>query len=97
MRDLPTVLATSVVRSTHEGESHGGIYLVDLGMGSFEEVVRWDYGAISWEGRGSERGLRGVSFYGNHVLVAASDELLVYDRDFEIIDSFRNPYLKHCQ
>jgi hypothetical protein len=95
-RDLPTVLATSVVRSAHEGESHGGVYLVDLASGACEEVVRWDYGAISWEGRGSERGLRGIAFYEDHVLVAASDEVLIYDQDFNMIDSFRNAYLKHC-
>lgn len=96
MSNLPKVLATSVVRSSHEGESHGGVYLVDLSRGAYEEVVRWNYGAISWEGAGSERGLRGVSFYQDRVLVAASDELIVYDKDFNIIDSFRNTYLKHC-
>jgi hypothetical protein len=93
---LPKVLATSVIRSTYEGESHGGVYLVDLASGVCEEVVRWDYGAISWEGRGSERGLRGIAFYKEHVLIAASDEVLIYDQDFKMIDSFGNAYLKHC-
>ena len=27
---------------------------------------------------------------------AASDELFVYNRDFEQIASYRSPYLKHC-
>lgn len=90
------MLATSVVRSTHEGESHGGIYLVDLASGVSEEVVRWDYDAISWEGRGSERGLRGIAFYDERVLIAASDEVLIYDQDFNMIDSYKNSYLKHC-
>jgi hypothetical protein len=72
------------------------VYLVDLSRGAYEEVVRWDYGAISWEGAGSERGLRGISFYEELVLVAASNELIVYDKDFNIVDSLRNPYMKHC-
>ena len=96
MNRLPTVLATSVVRSAFEGESHGGVYLVDLHSGDCQEVVRWDYGAISWEGRGSERGLRGIAFHDGLVLIAASDEILIYDQDFTLVDSFRNDYLKHC-
>lgn len=72
------------------------MYLVDLTSGAVDEVVRWDYGAINWEGRGSERGLRGVAFYEQYVLVAASDEILIYDKAFNMIDSFRNSYLKHC-
>jgi hypothetical protein len=96
MSDLPIVLATSVVRSAHEGESHGGVYLVDLADSSCEEVVRWDYAGISWEGRGSERGLRGIAFYDQLILIASSNEVLVYDRNFHIVDRFQNPYLKHC-
>lgn len=96
MNDLPRVLATSVIRSTHEGESHGGVYLVDLASGVREEVVRWDHAAISWEGRGSERGLRGIAFYEDLILIAASDEVLIYDQDFNIVDTFGNAYLKHC-
>jgi hypothetical protein len=94
--DLPKVLATSVVRSAHEGESHGGAYLVDLDSGDCEKVIHWDYDAISWEGRGSERGLRGIAFYNDLILIAASDEVLVYDQDFRLLDSFKNAYLKHC-
>jgi hypothetical protein len=96
MTRLPKVLATSVVRSAHEGESHGGIYLIDLGRNQCDQVVRWDYGAINWEGRGSERGLRGIAFSEDLVIIAASDELLLYDQQLNIVDRFRNPYLKHC-
>jgi hypothetical protein len=96
MMRLPKVIATSVVRSAHEGESHGGIYLVDLGSNECEQVVRWDYGAINWEGRGSERGLRGIAFSEDLVIIAASDELLLYDQHLSIVDRFRNAYLKHC-
>jgi hypothetical protein len=96
MMRLPKVIATSVVRSAHEGESHGGIFLVDLDSNECEQVVRWDYGAINWEGRGSERGLRGIAFSGDLVIIAASDELLLYDQHLSIVDRFRNPFLKHC-
>lgn len=96
MNDLPKVLATSVVRSTHQGESHGGIYLIDLGSGNRQRLMDWNDPAINWEGRGADRGLRGIAFHKEHILVAASDELFIYDREFNIVDSFRNEYLKHC-
>src|SRR5205814_2004977 len=35
MDKLPRVIATSVVRSAHQGESHGGVYLIDLNTNSF--------------------------------------------------------------
>jgi hypothetical protein len=40
--------------------------------------------------------LRGIAFAGDLVIVAASDEVLLYDQHFNVVDSFRNAYLKHC-
>lgn len=93
---LPTVVVSSVIRSTHQGESHGGVYLVDLASGTVDQVVDWDDAGISWEGRGADRGLRGIAFHGDEVYLAASDEVFVYDRSFQQQRSFRNRYLKHC-
>ena len=96
MDTLPTVIASSVIRSTHQGESHGGVYLIDLDSGSYKQVLDWDKSDINWEGRGADRGLRGIEFYNNKVYLAVSDELFVYDKNFKLIESFRNHYLKHC-
>ncbi len=93
---LPTVIATSVVRGSRQGESHGGIYLVDFQAQSGRQVVDWNTSKIDFSGRGADRGLRGIAFDGENVWIAASDELFRYDRDFRIVDSFRNRYLKHC-
>jgi hypothetical protein len=93
---LPRVVLSSVVRSTHQGESHGGVYVVDFATRSIEQVLDWDDPSISWEGRGADRGLRGIAFHGEHVYLAASDEIFVYDRHFQMQGSFRNAYLKHC-
>jgi hypothetical protein len=92
----PTVLVSSVVRATDQGESHGGVYLVDLNRGSSRQVMDWNDAGISWEGRGADRGLRGIAFYGGRVYLAASDEIFVYDPEFRLLESFRNPYLKHA-
>jgi hypothetical protein len=93
---LPTVVCSSVVRSVHQGESHGGVYLVDLERGDTTQVLDWAEADIDWEGRGGDRGLRGIAFHDGNVFLAASDEIFVYDRAFRRLDAIRNPYLKHC-
>ncbi len=90
---LPTVLASSVVRSAHPGESHGGAWLVDLAAGRAELVLDYDTQDIRWNGRGAERGLRGIAVVEDRVYLAASDTLHVYDRRLRLLDSFRNRYL----
>lgn len=93
---LPKVLMTSVVRSTQKGESHGGVYIVDLATGRGEQVLDWNSANICWEGRGGDRGLRGIAFHGDDIYIAASDELFVLDRGFKVKRSFPNRYLREC-
>jgi hypothetical protein len=93
---LPRIVMSSVVRSAYEGESHGGVYLVDLTSGSTEQLLDWNDRTIDWEGRGGDRGLRGIAFHGETIYLAASDEIFFYDRHFSSLGSVRNAYLKHC-
>ena len=93
---MTTLIATSVVRGSHQGESHGGVYLVDFKDQCIEQVIDWDSEDIDWQGRGWDRGLRGIGFDGERVFIAASNELFVYNPDFELLASYRNPYLMHC-
>lgn len=93
---LPVLIASSVIRSAHQGESHGGVYLVDMEAGTFDQVIDWNDTSINWDGRGADRGLRGIAFYKGHIYLAASDEIFVYDQQFNLIESFRNKYLQHC-
>ncbi len=90
------LVTTSVVRGSHQGESHGGLYLVDLGTREVRQALDWNAPDIDWQGRGWDRGLRGIAFDGDTVYVAASDELFAYTPDFARVGSWRNPYLKHC-
>ena len=94
--DVPALIATSVVRGSEQGESHGGVYIIDPAEQAVHQVLDWDTADIDWTGRGWDRGLRGVAFYGDEVYIAASDELFVYDQQFRRLRSFRNSYLKHC-
>ncbi len=90
------LIATSVVRGSHQGESHGGVYLIDLDGDEILQPIDWNTMDIDWQGRGWDRGLRGIEVHDDRIYIAASDELFVYTSAFELIGSFRNPYLKHC-
>jgi len=93
---MSTLIATSVVRGSRQGESHGGVYLADLEREQVVQPIDWNTADIDWQGRGWDRGLRGIDFDGNRIFIAASDELFMYDTDFRCIGSWRSPYLKHC-
>ena len=85
-----------MVRGSHQGESHGGVYLIDLEAREVRQPLDWNTANIDWQGRGWDRGLRGIAFDGETVYVAASDELFAYTPDFRPLGSWRNPYLRHC-
>jgi len=93
---LPTVLMTDVIRSSQQGNSHGGAYLINLQSGSFDKVLDWNTTEIDWQGRGMGRGLRGICFVGEEIYIAASDELFVFDQSFSTIRSHRCKHLHHC-
>ena len=93
---LPKLVVTSVVRGSKQGQSHGGVYTVDFEKREVLQHVDWNTSQIDFQGRGADRGLRGIAFSGDHILIAASDELFRYDRSFRIRTSHRNPYLKHA-
>ena len=92
----PRVIVSSVIRSADQGQSHGGVYLVDMSTGDTEQVIDWNTSSIDWEGRGGDRGLRGIAFHADRIYLAASDEIFVYDRGFTQLGSLRNRYLRHC-
>ena len=93
---VTVLIASSVVRGTHQGESHGGVFLVDFERRQVEQVIDWNTADIDWQGRGWDRGLRGIAFDAERVFIAASNELFVYSPDFRLLASYRNPFLMHC-
>jgi hypothetical protein len=93
---MTKLVTTSVVRGSDQGESHGGVYLIDLDARSVEKKIDWNSVNIDWQGRGADRGLRGIAFDDDKVYIAASDELFAFTSGFGQIGSWRCPYLKHC-
>lgn len=90
------LITTSVVRGSEQGESHGGVYIVDLEGQDVHQVIDWNTTDIDWQGRGWDRGLRGIAIDNETVYIVASDELFAFTKDFKLIGSWRNPYLKHA-
>ena len=94
--NLPVLVATSVVRGSQQGESHGGIYLIDFNRQQVHQCVDWNTCEIDFSGRGWDRGMRGIAFWRDRVYVAASDMLIAYDRHFNMLGSWSNRFLRHC-
>ena len=96
-RALTILVATSVVRGSRQGESHGGVYLVD-----FDSRARGPACSTGTRWASTGRAAAGTAacaasrFDGETVYIAASDELFAYTPDFRPIGSWRNRYLKHC-
>ncbi|MFT4614081.1 MAG: hypothetical protein ACI9NT_001223 [Bacteroidia bacterium] len=93
---MTCLIATSVVRGSNQGESHGGVYLINTDTDELFKPVDWNNVDIDWRGRGWDRGLRGIEFHDGKVYIAASDEIFVFDQGFQLVGSYRNRYLKHC-
>lgn len=54
---LPRLIATSVVRGSEQGDSHGGIFTVDFATREAIRHVDWNTSDIDFTGRGWDRGL----------------------------------------
>jgi hypothetical protein len=98
MVKLPTVLASSVIRSTHRGDSHGGIYKINLETSEINQLLDWNNPDINWEGRGGDRGIRGLAFFGNLLYAVAGNELFAFklgdDGKLVKVASYTTPYMK---
>ena len=93
---MAKLITTSVVRGSEQGESHGGVYIIDVEGQDVYQVMDWNTTDNAPQGRDWDRGLRGIAIDGETVYIVASDELFAYTPDFRLIGSWRNPYLKHA-
>lgn len=91
------LIASYIVRGSTRGENHGGLYLIDLEQRTTHQPIEWADPAIEWRDTEGDRGLRGLAIDGDTLYVAASRELLAYSKDFQLLQSWRHPYLRNCQ
>jgi hypothetical protein len=93
---MTILIATSVLRGSAEGSSHGAVHLVDMQGGRVAQVIDWKAPGVDWTSTGGGRGLRGVAFDGERVFIAAADTLFAFTPEFELLHSFRSPFLADC-
>ncbi len=94
---MANLIATSVQRGNHPGESHGGVYLINLESSRILKPVDWNAMDTGRQGGGSERGLGGIACHGDRIYITGNDELVAFDPAFNAVASFRNAYLEDCQ
>lgn len=93
---MTILVATSVLRGSAPGDSHGAIHLVDLEQQRVAHMVDWKAAGVDFSTPGGGRGLRGIAFDGPRVFVAGSDALFEFTSGFELQAVYRSPYLSHC-
>jgi len=84
------LITTSVILGSEPGDSPGGVYVIDLEGQDVHQVMEWNATNSDRQGRGWDRGPRGIAVDGETVYIVASDELFVFTPDFELIGSWRN-------
>jgi len=90
------LITTSVVRGSEQGESHGGVYIINVEGQEVRQVMDFESTEDARKGREWDRGLRGIAIDGETVYFVASDALFAFTPDFKLIGSWRNRYLKHA-
>jgi hypothetical protein len=93
---MAKLITTSVVRGVETGESHGGVYVVDVEGQHVRQVMDFESTGNARQGRDWDRGLRGIAIDGETVYFVASDTLFAFTPDFKLIGSWRNPYLNNA-
>jgi len=93
---MAKLITTSVVRGCEPGESHGGVYVIDVEGQRSHQVMDLESIENARPGREWDRGLRGIAIDGETVYFVTSDTLLAFTPDFNLIGSWRNPYLNQA-
>lgn len=94
---MSVIAATTVIRGSQPGASHGGVYLVDLDGQRGAHLLDWTRPTIDWSGHGGGRGLRGLAFGDDRVYIAGASELYSFAPDFALLGVHSSPYLGHAQ
>lgn len=94
---MSVIAATTVIRGSQPGASHGGVYLVDLDGQRGAHLLDWTRPSIDWSGHGGGRGLRGLAFGDDRVYIAGASELYSFAPDFALLGVHSSPYLGHAQ
>jgi hypothetical protein len=90
---MAKAIVSSVIRASQKGDEHGNIFIADLDKEKFEGVFSLADQDINWAGRGGERGIRGIQAYDDYIFAATNNEVLVFDKNFDIQATYSCPWL----
>ncbi len=93
---MAKLITTSIIRGGDKGESHGGVYIIDVEGQDVRQVMDFETTDVAGQGGDWDRGLRGIAIDGESVYFVASDVLLAFTPDFKLVGSWRSPYLKNA-
>lgn len=91
------LIATTIARGSSPAQSDGSVFLVNLETDRVLRPILQSAADPRQPARVGARGFRGIAMHGEHVYVAASDELMVFDHSFQVVAAHRNRYLSDCQ
>jgi len=94
---MTVLVATSVIRGSEKGASHGAVQVLDMAGGRVAHVIDWKAPGVDWSAPNGGRGLRGIAFDGERVFIAGADTLFAFSPEFELLATYRCPYLSQCQ
>lgn len=86
------IICTTVVRAAQQGQTHGGLYVIDVESGEiiYHKPLGSDF--VNYNERGGERGLRGIAVLDDRIIVAGATGLMELDRDtYEVVKKVENP------
>tara|TARA_R110000824_G_scaffold275423_2_gene464090 strand:+ start:647 stop:1570 length:924 start_codon:yes stop_codon:yes gene_type:complete len=86
------LICTTVVRAAEQGQTHGGLYVIDVESGEiiYHKPLGSDF--VNYNERGGERGLRGIAVLDDRIIVAGATGLMELNRDtYEIVKKTENP------
>ena len=87
------LITTSVVQDSEQGESHGGVFVIDPEVQEVRQVLDFETTAQPRQGGDWGRGLRGIAIDGDTIYLVASDTLFAFAPDFSLVGSWHNQYL----
>lgn len=90
MITLPIILASSVIRSNIRKRYDGGLYKVNLNNQTFEKLLDWNIEKVYWKQELGDIGIRGSAFWNNCLYCCSSEEILVFNKNFELTNRFTN-------
>ena len=86
---------STVIRCTQSKEITGYLHKICLSSGNvlIKKPIPIDSHHPFWNGRGGNRGGRGVCIHNEKVYLATATQIIVYDRDLNYLKDITHPYL----